>query len=122
MTGRAPSPAATLSLVGAYSKFSGDFQRWEDFMLASIGYMMPKPIGIGKVRATVRYQRAMDQAPGSDPATLLDAQLSYNVAAWFSRFQVGFRRSESYVAGAMGAPGRMQPGNAVYVGMTVADP
>ena len=114
--------AGTLSLVGAYSKFSGDFQRWEDFMLASIGYMMPKPIGIGKVRATVRYQRAMDQAPGSDPATLLDAQLSYNVAAWFSRFQVGFRRSESYIAGAMGAPGRMQPGNAVYVGMTVADP
>jgi hypothetical protein len=90
--------------------------------VASIGYMLPKPIGIGKVRATVRYQRATDHAPGSDPATLLDAQLSYNVAAWFSRFQVGFRRSESYIAGAMGAPGVMQPGNSVYVGMTVADP
>ena len=114
--------AGTLSVVGAYSKFSGDFQRWDSFVLGSIGYMLPKPIGIGKVRATVRYQRAVDNADGSDPATLLDAQLSYNVAAWFSRFQVGFRRSESYLPGPMGAPGLMQPGNAVYVGMTVADP
>ncbi len=114
--------AGTLSVVGAYSKFSGDFQRWDDFVLGSIGYMLPKPIGIGKVRATVRYQRAVDNAPGSDPATLLDAQVSYNVAAWFSRFHGGFRRSESYIPGPMGAPGLMQPGNSVYVGMTVADP
>jgi len=114
--------AGTLSLVGAYSKFSGDFQRWDSFVLGSIGYMLPKPIGIGKVRATVRYQQAVDSADGSDPATLLDAQVSYNVAAWFSRFQVGFRRGESFIPGPMGAPGRMQPSNAVYVGMTVADP
>ncbi|HEU5075336.1 MAG TPA: hypothetical protein VFU02_14195, partial [Polyangiaceae bacterium] len=40
----------TVSVVGAYSKIYGDFQRWKDFWLVSLGYMLPKPIGFGKVR------------------------------------------------------------------------
>jgi hypothetical protein len=114
--------AGTVSVNGAYSKFSGDFQRWEDFMLASVGYLMPKPIGIGKPRIALRYQRALDPSPGAEASTLIDAQISYNVAAWFARFQLGYRRAESYLPGAMGAPGVKQPSNAVYIGMTVADP
>ena len=114
--------AGTLSVNGAYSKFSGDFQRWENFMLASVGYLMPKPLGIGKPRIALRYQRAIDPSDGAEASTLIDAQLSYNVAAWFARFQLGYRRAESYFPGAMGAPGTKQPSNAVYIGMTVADP
>jgi hypothetical protein len=114
--------AGTVSFNGAYSKFSGDFQRWENFMLASVGYLMPKPIGIGKPRIALRYQRALDPSDSAEASTLIDAQISYNVAAWFSRFQLGYRRGESYLPGAMGAAGVKQPSNAIYVGMTVGDP
>lgn len=114
--------AGTISVVGAYYKYNGDFQRWKDFWLASVGYMMPKPLGIGKLRATVRYQRGMDTAPGADPSTLLDAQVSYNVAAWFARFQLGYRRGDTYLAAAGMAPARRQESNMAYLGITLADP
>jgi hypothetical protein len=114
--------AGTLSLVGAYFKYDGDFQRWKNMWLASAGYMLPRPIGIGKVRATVRYQRGLDVTPGADASSLLDAQLSYNVAAWFARFQLGFRHGSSYLAPTATTPARLQPNNMAYFGVTLADP
>jgi hypothetical protein len=114
--------SGTVSVVGGYSKFSGDYQPWEDYLIASVGYLMPKPIGIGKPRIALRFQRAMSPADGAEASTLIDAQLSYNVAAWFARFQLGYRRGESYLLGAMGAAGTKQASNAVYLGMTVGDP
>jgi hypothetical protein len=114
--------AGTLSLVGAYYKYDGDFQRWKDLWLASVGYMLPKPIGIGKVRATVRYQRALDITPGADASSLIDAQLSYNVAAWYARFQLGFRHGETYLAPTAATAARLQPSNMAYLGVTLADP
>jgi len=114
--------AGTISVVGAYYKYGGDFQRWKDFWLASVGYMLPKPIGIGKLRATVRYQRALDAAPGADASTLLDAQLSYNIAAWFARFQLGYRRGDTYFAPTATTAARSQPSNMLYLGVTLADP
>ena len=114
--------SGTLSVVGAYYKYGGDFNRWKDYWVASVGYMLPKPIGIGKVRATVRYQRALDTAPSADPTTLLDAQLSYNIAAWFARFQVGYRRGDTYLAANGMIPARSQESNMLYFGVTLADP
>jgi len=114
--------AGTLSLVGAYFKYDGDFQRWKNMWLASVGYMLPKPIGIGKVRATVRYQRALDMAPGAEATSLLDAQLSYNVAAWYARFQLGYRHGETYLAPTAATLARSQPNNMAYFGVTLADP
>ncbi|HEX2669897.1 MAG TPA: hypothetical protein VHM25_03440, partial [Polyangiaceae bacterium] len=114
--------AGTLSVVGAYYKYGGDFNRWKDYWVGSLGYMLPKTIGIGKLRATVRYQRALDTAPSADPTTLLDAQLSYNIAAWFARFQVGYRRGDTYLAATAMTPARSQESNMLYFGVTLADP
>jgi len=114
--------AGTVSAIGAYYKYGGDFQRWKNMWLVSLGYMLPKTIGIGKVRATVRYQRAQDATPGADASTLLDAQLSYNIAAWYARFQVGFRHGDSYLAATATTVARLQPTNMAYFGITLADP
>jgi len=114
--------AGTLSVIGAYYKYDGDFNRWKNMWLASLGYMLPKPIGIGKVRGTVRYQRGLDATPGADASSLIDAQLSYNVAAWFARFQVGFRHGDTYLAPTATSAARLQPSNMAYFGVTLADP
>jgi len=114
--------AGTVSVVGAYYKYGGDYNRWKDLGVASVGYMLPKPIGIGKVRATVRYQRALDGAPGADASSLIDAQLSYNIAAWFARFQVGYRHGDTYLAATATTAARTQPNNIAYFGITLADP
>jgi hypothetical protein len=114
--------AGTLSAVGAFSKFNGDYQRWENYWLASLGYMLPQPIGIGKPRITVRYQRAQDAADGADPSSVLDAQLSYNIAAWFARFALGYRRGESWLPPSMTAPATVASSNMLYFGVTLADP
>jgi len=114
--------AGTLSVIGSYFKYNGDFQRWKNMWLASVGYMLPKTIGIGKIRGTVRYQRGLDTTPGADASTLLDAQISYNVAAWYARFQVGYRHGDSYLVPTATAPGRSQENNIAYFGVTLADP
>jgi hypothetical protein len=114
--------AGTLSVVGAYSKIDGDYQRWKDFWLGSVGYMLPKPVGIGKPRITVRYQGGKDAAPGAKPSHLVDAQLSYLVAAWFARASLGYRRGETWVAPTMMVPAATRPSNMIYLGMTVGDP
>ena len=114
--------AGTLSVVGAYYKYGGDYQRWKNFAVGSLGYMLPRPVGIGKVRATVRYQRGMDAAPGADASSLLDAQLSYNIAAWYARFQLGYRHGDTYLAPTAMTAARTQPSNMLYFGVTLADP
>lgn len=112
----------TISAVGAYYKYNGDFQRWDNFWLASLGYMLPKPIGIGKLRGTVRYQRGLDAADGAEASSLIDAQLSYLVAAWYARFALGYRHGQTYLAATMAAPADTRPSNMLYLGVTLADP
>jgi hypothetical protein len=112
----------TVSLVGAFYKYTGDYQFWKNLWVASLGYMLPKPLGIGKLRATVRYQRAMEMADGSDPSSIIDAQLSYNVAAWYARFSLGYRHGETFLPPTATVPGRLQPNNMTYLGITLADP
>lgn len=114
--------AGTLSIYGAYTKFEGEYRRWEHYWLASVGYMLPKPIGIGKLRGTVRYQRGLDSSEGADASSILDVQLSYNVMAWFARFQLGYRRLEMYQRASQTAPASFVAGNQVYLGVTFADP
>jgi hypothetical protein len=114
----------TVSLVGQYSKFEGDFNPWDNYWVASLGYMLPQVIGFGKVRATVRYQNATSTAPGAEASNLLDAQLSYIIAAWYARLGLGFRKGNTWLPGdaATGAPARTQPSNMIYLGLTLADP
>jgi hypothetical protein len=110
--------AGTLSFVGSFMKWSGDFNRWDNFWLASLGYQLPGVIGIGKLRATVRYQQGLDTVTNADASSIIDAQLSYNVMAWFARFQLGYRHFETYRA----AANVTEPGNQIYIGVTLADP
>lgn len=114
--------AGTLSFVGAYSKIYGDFQRWKDFWLVSLGYMLPTPVGFGKVRATVRYQQALDRADGADPSAVIDAQLSYLIAAWFARVSVGYRGGKTFVPATPTTPSDSLANNMLYLGVTLADP
>jgi len=110
--------AGTVSLVGAFSKFWGEYQPWDNYWMASLGYMLPQTIGIGKLRGTVRYQRALDTADGADASSVLDAQLSYNVHAWFARFALGYRRGDTFLR----ATAATQASNMMYFGITLADP
>jgi len=114
--------AGTISVVGTYSKFFGEYQRWDDFMLGSIGYLMPKPIGIGKPRIALRYQRGMQTPDGAEASSVIDAQLSYNVAAWFCRVALGYRHGDTWLPPSMTAPAGMQASNMLYLGVTIADP
>lgn len=114
--------AGTLSVIGGFSKFYGDYQRWDHFWLASVGYMLPDTIGIGKLRGTVRYQRGQDNADGADASSVIDAQLSYNIAAWFARIALGYRRGESFLPASMTAPAALAESNMLYLGITLADP
>lgn len=114
--------AGTVSAVGQVSSFGGEYQRWENFWLVSLGYMMPRPIGIGKLRATVRYQSAIDPSEGAESSSLIDAQLSYNIAAWYARVALGFRHGSTFLPGTPPAPGTTQDSNMVYLGITLADP
>ena len=114
--------SGTLSAYGAYSKFGGDYRRWDHYWLASLGYMFPQTIGIGKVRATVRYQRGLEQADAAQASSILDAQLSYNVMAWFARLQLGYRRMELFQRATTSAAAQLAAGNQIYLGVTLADP
>lgn len=116
--------AGTVSIHGAYMKQEGQFQTWDDFWFASAGYLLPGVYGIGKIRGNVRYQRAMenDPNPNAQATSVLDFQISYNVMAWFARFQLGYRRSEVYKRTTPTAAAMLQAGNQIYLGVTVADP
>ncbi|HEV8548842.1 MAG TPA: hypothetical protein VGQ57_07440 [Polyangiaceae bacterium] len=114
--------AGTLSVVGTYSKFFGKYNPWKDYWLGSIGYMLPKPIGIGKPRVTLRYQRGTSMAENAKATSLYEAQLSYLIAAWFCRPVVGYRRGDTWLPPTMTTPAVTKPSNMLYLGITVGDP
>jgi hypothetical protein len=115
--------SGTLSLYGAYMMFDGGvYNKWDNYWVASLGYMLPKAIGIGKIRGNVRYQRAMDNVDNAEASSILDAQISYNIMPWFARVQVGYRRMEMYQRMTATAAAALVAGNQIYVGVTLADP
>jgi len=118
--------SGTLSVYGSYMMHGGDFQPYEKFWFVSAGYLLPGVYGIGKIRFNARYQRATPNTidPNKEDTSLLDFQVSYNVMAWFARFQLGFRRGETYIPGsaAMMTGSRLQAANQIYLGVTIADP
>ncbi len=114
--------AGTASLVGQFSSFEGDYQFWQNYWVVSAGYMLPQVIGIGKVRATVRYQSALRNIPDADGTSLIDAQLSYIVAAWYARLGLGFRHGSTYVPPTATTAATTMTGNQIYLGLTLADP
>lgn len=120
--------SGTISLYGGFMGWSGDYNAWDNYWFGSVGYMLPKPIGIGKIRFNARYQRGMNHQPTGAPepeaSSIMDFQVSYNIMPWFARVQVGYRRSEiySFANAATMAPAKLQAGNQIYIGITLADP
>ena len=110
--------AGTVSAVGAFNKFWGDYQPWKQSYLASFGYMLPQVVGIGKPRVTLRYQAGKSPAPGAKTSYVADAQLSYPVHAWFVRPMVGYRHGDMWSA----ASGSSQASNMVYFALQLWDP
>jgi hypothetical protein len=114
--------AGTLSAYAAVTKFAGAYRRWDHYWVASLGYMLPTTLGIGKLRGTVRYQRGFENTADAVASSILEAQLSYNVMAWFARFQLGFRRIEMYQRATQTLATQLAAGNQLYLGVTLADP
>jgi hypothetical protein len=108
--------AGTLSLVGSYAKFGGEYRAWDQHFLGSLGYLIPAVVGIGKLRPSVRFQAGnLKGVPGM--SMVIDAQLGYVIMPWFARVAVGYRYSSTDTG--KGAP---VIGNMVFLGITVADP
>jgi hypothetical protein len=108
----------TLSGIGAFSKYWGQYQPWKQSYLVSLGYMLPQTIGIGKPRVTVRYQGGKSPASGAKTSSVIDVQLSYNIHAWFARLMLGYRRGDTWLA----ATGASQASNMAYFALQLWDP
>lgn len=105
----------TISFNGSVAKFGGDFQFWTTHYLASVGFLLPDVVGVGKLRPSIRFQGA--QAKGAENASIaFDAQLGYVIMPWFARVALGYRFSSVDVgAGSVS-------GNTIFLGITLADP
>src|SRR5262245_56605938 len=112
--------SGTVSLNAAIMMFGGEFKRWDNFWFVSAGYFMPEPLGIGKFRFSLRYQRGLDSAEDAEASSIIHGQVSYNVAAWFARFQLGYRRMEVFQRATTTAGARLDVGNQIYLGVTLA--
>ena len=116
------SNVGTLSGIGTYSRFWGEYQPWKHFWLLSAGYMLPNVIGIGKPRMTLRYQGGKSPAPGASTSYVIDAQASYPIHAWFARLALGYRHGDSWLAPSATAPAGSQSSNMLYLAIQLWDP
>ncbi len=83
--------AGVLDLEGAFYTFNGDNERTESMWFALASYILPVDVAGGKLQPLLRVQQAMPQADGADTSTLIDAQVSYIVNSYATRFTAGFR-------------------------------
>jgi len=112
------SSVGTVSAIGAFSKFWGQYQPWKQSYLGEVGYMLPQTIGIGKPRVAVRYQGGKSPAADAKTTYVIDAQISYNVHAWFTRVMLGYRHGDTWLA----ATGASQASNMLYFAFQLWDP
>jgi len=107
--------SGTISFNGSLAKFGGDYQLWTTHYLASVGYLLPGVVGVGKLRPSLRFQGA--QAKGAENASMIiDAQIGYVIMPWFARVALGYRFSSVDVG-----TGSVK-GNMIFLGITLADP
>ena len=116
------SGVGTLSAIGGFSKYWGQYQPWKHSYLVSLGYMLPQNIGFGKPRVTVRYQGGKSPAADAKTSYVIDAQLGYSVHARFTHLMLGYRRGDTWTSLAAGTPRDMHASNMVYFGIQLWDP
>jgi len=117
--------AGTLSLDGSIALFDGGAgapggsgRNFNNSMVAGIGYLLPGVVGIGKLRPSVRYQRAQFRAAGADASQIIDAQIGYVVMGWWARLALGYRYTSTDISKAVASA----TGHAIFIGITIADP
>jgi hypothetical protein len=110
--------AGTISVVGSYQMFGGDGQFWDNGLHLGVGWLFPQLIGVGKIRPNLRFQMANPAAEGGDASTMVEAQLSYIIAAWYARVNIGYRRASVW---ANATSGKVNS-NMIWLGIVLADP
>ena len=108
----------TVSAIGAFTKYWGQYQPWKQSYLGEVGFMLGQTLGIGKPRLNLRYQGGKSPVTDAKTSYVIDTQLSYNVHAWYARLMVGYRRGDTWLA----ATGASQASNMVYLGLQLWDP
>jgi hypothetical protein len=110
--------AGTISVVGSYQMFGGDGQFWDNGLNVGVGWLFPQVVGVGKFRPNLRFQFANPAAEGGETSTIIEAQLSYLVTAWFARVNVGYRRASVWSSPAAGKVNS----DMIWLGVVIADP
>jgi hypothetical protein len=108
----------TVSAVGSFSKYWGQYQPWKQSYLGEVGFMPGRTIGIGKPRFSVRYQGGKSPAAGAKTSYVVDAQLGYNIHGSNARLMLGYRHGNTWLA----ASGASQGSNMLYLGIQLWDP
>jgi hypothetical protein len=83
--------SGVLDLEGAFYIFDGEYERTESAWFALASYLLPMDVAGGKLQPTFRVQQAMPKADGAETSTLIDAQVSYIVNSYATRFTAGYR-------------------------------
>jgi hypothetical protein len=91
--------AGTVSLEGAFYKFSGNFEPVDNSWFALASYLIPAEIGIGRLQPLVRFQQAKPK-PDNGTWRLIDAGLGYVVDEYAMRIALNYQNSD--IAGTKG--------------------
>lgn len=112
--------SGTISVNGGMNMFGGEYRYWKYSTMASLGYLFPGVVGIGKLRPSVRLQMGELNQAGAKMSQVIDVQLGYVIMGWWARFAVGYRYSSTSVA--PGGKEQKIKGNMIFLGLTIADP
>jgi hypothetical protein len=88
-----------LDLEGAFYLFHGDNEVLDNHFYALAAYLLPTPIGIGKLQPLVRFQGATP-SDGGDMWRIVDVQAGYIITPYAARVALVYQRTD--VAGAAG--------------------
>jgi hypothetical protein len=80
----------TIDLEAALYIFSGQYEPVDYHYYALVSYLMPRPVGIGRVQPMVRFQQAQPSSGGSS-WNIFDVQLGYAVEEHAARLAVGYQ-------------------------------
>jgi hypothetical protein len=85
------SGKGTIDLEGAAYFFSGAHELIDFHAYGLVSYLVPQPIGWGKLQPLVRVQQATPKGT-SDRWTIFDAQLGYAMQEYAARLALGYQR------------------------------
>ena len=93
------SGSGVLTIEGAFYKYNGDAEVYDNSWLALVSYLTPQPVGPGKIQPLVRVQgvKTTDNATAPIPdesGLAVDVQLGYVIADYAARLALGYEYSK----------------------------